>query len=111
MNNVLGGLSSLLLWPGLLSAALLSWFFLWLGRKSLARMQGRQGPPFYQPFFDFVKLMGKRTVYPAGVNPGLFFALPLAGLISVLGALSMGYLLHYLQAWEAEHGRQVQRER
>lgn len=34
-----------------------------------------------------------------------------AGLISVLGALSMGYLLHYLQAWEAKHGRQVQRER
>lgn len=32
-----------------------------------------------------------------------------AGLISVLGALSTGYLLHYLQAWEAEHGRQKQR--
>lgn len=29
-----------------------------------------------------------------------------AGLISVLGALSTGYLLHYLQAWEAAHGRQ-----
>jgi hypothetical protein len=28
-----------------------------------------------------------------------------AGLISVLGALSTGYLLHYLQAWEAAHGR------
>lgn len=26
-----------------------------------------------------------------------------AGLISVLGALSTGYLLHYLQAWEAAH--------
>jgi len=34
-----------------------------------------------------------------------------AGLISVLGALGIGYLLHYLQAWEAEHGRQAQRER
>lgn len=29
-----------------------------------------------------------------------------AGLISVLGALSTGYLLHYLQAWEAEHRQQ-----
>lgn len=34
-----------------------------------------------------------------------------AGLISVLGALGIGYLLHYLQAWEAAHGRQAQRER
>lgn len=34
-----------------------------------------------------------------------------AGLISVLGALVTGYLLHYLQAWEAEHGRQKQRAR
>lgn len=29
-----------------------------------------------------------------------------AGLISVLGALTTGYLLHYLQAWEAQQGRQ-----
>lgn len=29
-----------------------------------------------------------------------------AGLISVLGALVTGYFLHYLQAWEAEHGLQ-----
>jgi NADH-quinone oxidoreductase subunit H len=89
MDNVLGGLIALLLWPGLLSAALLGWFFLWLGRKSLARLQGRQGPPFYQPFFDFIKLMGKQTVYPSGVNPGLFFALPLAALIAILGALAL----------------------
>jgi hypothetical protein len=34
-----------------------------------------------------------------------------AGLISVLGALSTGYLLHYLQAWEAEHGRQGMKAR
>jgi len=33
-----------------------------------------------------------------------------AGLISVLGALGMAYLLHYLQAWEAEHGRQARQQ-
>jgi NADH-quinone oxidoreductase subunit H len=89
MNNILGGLSALLVWPGLLSAALLGWFFLWLGRKSLARLQGRQGPPFYQPFFDFLKLMGKRTVYPNGVNPSLFISLPLLALVSIIGALAL----------------------
>lgn len=34
-----------------------------------------------------------------------------AGLISVLGALGTGYVLHYLQAWEAEQGRKKQRVR
>ncbi|MEN6644131.1 MAG: hypothetical protein ABFE08_16965 [Armatimonadia bacterium] len=34
-----------------------------------------------------------------------------AGLISVLGALGTGYVLHYLQAWEAEQGQQKQRAR
>lgn len=34
-----------------------------------------------------------------------------AGLISVLGALSTGYLLHYLQAWEAARGHQRQKVR
>lgn len=44
---------------------------------------------------------------------GTFFALGQyyqgilwAGLISVIGALCTGYLLHYLQAWEAEHRQQ-----
>ncbi len=89
MPELLRGLLAMLLWPGLISGALLGWFFLWLGRKSLAWLQGRQGPPFYQPFFDFIKLMSKSTVYPANVNPGLFFALPLIALISIIGALTL----------------------
>jgi hypothetical protein len=35
----------------------------------------------------------------------IYQAILLAGLISVVGALATGYLLHYLQAWEAEHGK------
>ncbi|HEY4738268.1 MAG TPA: complex I subunit 1 family protein, partial [Xanthobacteraceae bacterium] len=48
-----------------------------------ARLQGRKGPPFYQPFFDFVKLLGKDTVEPSGVNRRLFYALPFMSLASM----------------------------
>ena len=80
---------ALLIWPGLVSGALLGWFYLWLGRKLTARFQGRQGPPFYQPFFDFIKLMGKTAIVPGGVNRRLFYALPLVSLVSVTLALAL----------------------
>jgi len=82
-------LMALLIWPGLIVAALFSWFFLWMMRKLTARLQGRQGPPFYQPFYDFVKLLGKRTIVPGGVNPVLFYALPIVSTFSVVLALGL----------------------
>jgi len=82
-------LMALFIWPGLIVAALLSWFFLWLMRKLTARLQGRQGPPFYQPFYDFIKLLGKRTIVSDGVNRTLFYALPIAATVSVVFALAL----------------------
>src|SRR5512140_1834771 len=89
MNNMLSTLTAILIWPGLLGATLLALFYLWLGRKIIARLQGRQGPPFLQPFYDLVKLLGKKTILPAGVNKGLFFSLPVLSLICVIGALAL----------------------
>lgn len=89
MNEIARGIFAFLFWPGLISAVILAWFYLWLGRKVTARLQGRQGPPFFQPFFDFVKLLGKKTIRPAGINMGLFFGLPLVSLISILAALAL----------------------
>lgn len=34
-----------------------------MDRKITARMQGRQGPPLLQPFYDVVKLLKKETVF------------------------------------------------
>jgi NADH-quinone oxidoreductase subunit H len=67
----------------------LGWLFLWINRKLMARLQGRKGPPFYQPFFDFVKLMGKETIVAGGMNRIVFSALPLVALISMTFALAL----------------------
>ncbi len=80
---------ALLLWPGLIGGALLGWLLLWMRRKLMARMQQRIGPPFYQPFFDFVKLLGKQTVVPEGVNRQLFYALPMVSLAAVTYGLAL----------------------
>ena len=80
---------AVLIWPGLLGGALLGWLLLWSTRKIMARLQGRKGPPFYQPFFDFAKLMGKKTILPRGTNRIIFNALPLVSLISVTFALAL----------------------
>jgi NADH-quinone oxidoreductase subunit H len=82
-------LFSVLIWPGLLGGALLGWLLLWSTRKIMARLQGRKGPPFYQPFFDFAKLMGKKTILPRGTNRVIFNALPMVSLISVTFALAL----------------------
>ena len=83
------GLVAYFIWPGLLFAALLGWFFLWIARKLIARFQGRFGPPFYQPFFDFVKLLGKRSLVPAGMDQLLYYGLPLVAVISITLALGL----------------------
>ena len=61
MNILITSLARLLIFPGLLFAVPAAWFFLWVERKAVARMQGRIGPPFMQPFYDFIKLLGKGT--------------------------------------------------
>lgn len=87
MSTLLAFVFAFLVWPGLLVAAPLGWLELWTMRKVLARLQGRRGPPFFQPFFDFVKLMGKRTVFPQGVDRTIFVALPIVAVAALATAL------------------------
>jgi NADH-quinone oxidoreductase subunit H len=80
---------ALFIWPGLVGAALLGWLYMWIVRKLTARLQGRQGPPFYQPFFDFIKLLGKETIIPVGINPMLFYALPVVSAVTAMFAVAL----------------------
>jgi NADH-quinone oxidoreductase subunit H len=89
MNTYIACLIALLIWRGLIGGALLGWLYMWFIRKLSARVQGRQGPPFYQPFFDFIKLLGKETILPANVSRVLYFGLPLVSVISIVFALAL----------------------
>lgn len=82
-------LFTLLVFPGLLYAVPAAWFLLWVERKAAARMQGRIGPPFYQPFFDFIKLMDKRLLPRARLEGLMMMALPWLAAASLLGCLAL----------------------
>jgi len=87
--NFTTALARLLVFPGLLFALPAAWFFLWVERKAVALMQGRIGPPFMQPFFDFIKLLGKTTPPREGVADLLMRAWPLLAAASAAGAVGL----------------------
>ena len=59
--------------------ALLGLVSKWLDRKVTARIQWRVGPPWYQPFADILKLLGKETVIPKEAQRLSFLFAPVAG--------------------------------
>jgi NADH-quinone oxidoreductase subunit H len=88
-SSLTTALARLLIFPGLLFAVPAAWFFLWVERKAVARMQGRIGPPFMQPFFDFIKLLGKDTPQRTGVGGLLMMAWPLIAVSAAAGAVGL----------------------
>lgn len=74
------------IFPGSLFIVLLSFLFDWLDRKLIARFQGRVGPPWYQTFADFIKLLGKEDITPINTNSWVAAALPLISFASVATA-------------------------
>jgi formate hydrogenlyase subunit 4 len=87
--NMLTALARLLIFPGILFAVPAAWFFLWVERKAVALMQGRIGPPFMQPFYDFIKLLGKGTPPRIGIAGALMRAWPLIAVASAVGAVGL----------------------
>lgn len=72
-----------LIFPGLLFAAVAGLVTSWVDRKVTARVQMRVGPPLLQPFYDVAKLMIKETCVPSGGSRLLFLSAPLVGLAGV----------------------------
>jgi NADH-quinone oxidoreductase subunit H len=68
---------------GFVLAAVVGMFAHWFERKITARVQWRVGPPFFQPVWDFLKLLGKEVVVPDGASRFLFLAAPAFGLAAV----------------------------
>jgi NADH-quinone oxidoreductase subunit H len=83
------GLIHFFLFPGLLFVIPAGWFYVWGERKAVARMQRRIGPPLLQPFYDFVKLIGKRTPSRHGIEADLLRLWPALSVLSMVGAIAL----------------------
>ncbi|MCX6689920.1 MAG: NADH-quinone oxidoreductase subunit H [Methanoregula sp.] len=74
------------LFPGFLFLFAYALTFEYLDRRIAARMQHRVGPPFFQPFADLIKVLGKEVIDPDGVDRRIFDAAPLIALAAVMTA-------------------------
>jgi NADH-quinone oxidoreductase subunit H len=80
-----------LVFPGLLFVAVTGALLSWFDRKITARLQFRKGPPIFQPFYDFFKLLlVKETILPKRGSPILFLSAPL---FAVFGATMAGVFI------------------
>ncbi|MCL1976314.1 MAG: NADH-quinone oxidoreductase subunit H [Firmicutes bacterium] len=83
---MLWAVCQILIFPGFLFLGVYSLIFEFLDRKMVARLQNRQGPPWYQPLADFLKLLGKEVIIPEGAEKKFFPVLPVVALAAVSAA-------------------------
>jgi len=84
MIEVLNFVFNSLVFPGLLFASLLGLLYIGIDRKVTAHMQNRIGPPIWQEFLDFGKLMGKEDITPSAAQSMVFNAAPIIALGAVV---------------------------
>jgi NADH-quinone oxidoreductase subunit H len=84
------------IFPGVVFTAALGLMAGWLDRKVSSRFQYRVGPPLFQNFNDFFKLLGKETILVKSGVTWLFVAAPLAGFaVLSLVATAVGTALFF----------------
>jgi len=81
--------------PGFLFTALVGLLSTWVDRKVTARVQWRKGPPWFQPFADVLKLLGKETIIPEGGSKVTFLFAPLIGLAAVTLVSTILWLFNF----------------
>jgi len=80
---MLGALFTILIFPGLLFVSVFGLAAEFFDRKLYARLQNRVGPPWFQTFADFIKLLGKEDIVPCDANIRMFNLAPLFALTAV----------------------------
>ncbi len=84
MSESLQSLFWILVFPGFLFTVFVGMVASWIVRKVSALVQWRVGPPFYQPFVDVVKLMGKEILVPQSAQQTVFLMAPIIAMAAVL---------------------------
>lgn len=84
-----------LIFPGFLFSAIVGMLLTWVDRKVTARIQWRVGPPWYQPFADFLKLLSKETLIPAGVSKTIFLLAPILGITAMSAVAVMLFYMNF----------------
>lgn len=99
MNWLAETLFGLLVFPGFLFTLFLGMIGCWLVRKLSALIQWRVGPPWYQPWLDVMKLMGKELITPKDANWPVFY---LAPAVALSASMMVATVL-----WQAALGRTI----
>lgn len=79
-------LFNLLVFPGFLFLCFFGLVMEFVDRKLYARMQNRIGPPWFQPFADFIKLSAKEDIIPEEADTVMFKMMPVFALAAVVSA-------------------------
>jgi len=85
--EILSFLLAYFVFPGLLFASVFGLLFMGIDRKVTAHMQHRIGPPVWQEFLDFGKLLGKEDITPAAAQGVMFTLAPLLALGAVVAVM------------------------
>lgn len=86
MHTLFAALFAYLVFPGLAFLFVCAMLLAWIDRRVIARLQGRVGPPWFQPLADWIKLMAKENLLPVGARRLACTVLPIAALATVLTA-------------------------
>jgi len=76
----------MIVFPGFIFLGILGLIFEYVDRILCARLQNRQGPPWFQPFADFIKMASKEDVIPREADSQMFQLAPLLAVTATVAA-------------------------
>jgi NADH-quinone oxidoreductase subunit H len=76
----------ILVFPGIIFLGVAGLFAEYVDRKLYARLQNRMGPPWFQPFADFIKLSAKEAVVPERASAVMFRLMPVVAATAAVTA-------------------------
>ena len=92
----MSSLFCILIFPGFLFLSAFGLAGQFVDRKLCARLQNRVGPPWFQPFADFIKLSSKEEIIPEEANPSMFKLMPVLAITATITAI------FYIPLWSAK---------